>query len=503
MESISTALSVVLSLDYLLAVVSGSVVGLIFGAIPGLTFSMALALMLPVTFALEPASAIALLLGTYIGGMTGGSVSAILLGIPGTPSAAATVLDGHPMSKRGQASVALGGALFASVFGGLFSLAVMVLVAGAVASLAINFGPAEIFALVLFGLSTICGLAERSLVRGLIGGVLGIMLMVVGLDAIDAVPRLTFGSTQLLQGVNLVVAMIGLFAVPEVLNAFRRAPAATAGAASKVQATLPTLSQLKANLGLMCRCAGIGTGIGAIPGTGGPIAAFLAYDHARRFSKKRANFGKGEFAGVLAPETANNAVTGGTMIPLLTLGIPGDPATAVILGGFLIHGITPGPMLFRTDLAQVQTIYLGFALAYLVVLLVQLYGIRLFVRVLQIPPHYLAVGIMVMCAIGSYAIRNSIFDVYLMVAMGLLGYLLNRLRIPVAPVVLGLVLGEILEASYRQALILSAGDFTIFVSSVPAVLFLGLTVLVIGFEVASSLRHRRQAMPKSEITPME
>ncbi|MGH6902477.1 MAG: tripartite tricarboxylate transporter permease, partial [Geminicoccaceae bacterium] len=434
MESISTALSVVLSLDYILAVVSGSVVGLIFGAIPGLTFSMALALMLPVTFALEPANAIALLLGTYIGGMTGGSVSAILLGIPGTPSAAATVFDGHPMSKRGQASVALGGALLASVFGGLFSLAAMVLVAGPVASLAINFGPAEIFALVLFGLSTICGLAERSLVRGLIGGILGIMLMVVGLDAIDAVPRMTFGSTQLLQGVNLVVAMIGLFAVPEVLNAFQRPPARTTGGATKVQATLPTLAQLKANLGLMCRCAGIGTGIGAIPGTGGPIAAFLAYDHARRFSRNRANFGKGEFAGVLAPETANNAVTGGAMIPLLTLGIPGDPATAVILGGFLIHGITPGPMLFRTDLAQVHTIYLGFALAYLVVLVVQLYGIRLFVRVLQIPPHYLAVGIMVMCAIGSYAIRNSIFDVYLMVAMGLLGYLLNRLRIPVAPV---------------------------------------------------------------------
>ena len=503
MASIATALSVVLSLDYLLAIVIGSVVGLIFGSIPGLTFSMALALMLPVTFALEPSTAIALLLSTYIGGMTGGSVSAILLGIPGTPSAAATVLDGHPMSRRGQASVALGGAVIASVFGGLFSLMAMVLVAGPVASLAINFGPAEIFALVLFGLSTICGLAEQSLVRGLIGGVLGMMLMIVGLDAIDAVPRMTFGSTELLQGVNLVVAMIGLFAVPEVLNAFRRAPARAGGLAEKVQATLPTLSQLKANLGLMVRCAGIGTGIGAIPGAGGPIAAFLAYDHARRFSRNRDNFGKGELAGVIAPETANNAVTGGAMIPLLTLGIPGDPATAVLLGGFLIHGITPGPMLFRTDLAQVQTIYFGFILAYLVVLLVQLYGIRLFVRILQIPPHYLAVGIMVMCAIGSYAIRSSIFDVYLMVGMGLFGYVLNRLRIPVAPVVLGLVLGETLEASYRQALILSAGDFTIFVSSVPAVLFLGLTVLAIGLEAASSWRHRRQAIPKSKITPIE
>ena len=502
MASISTALSVVISFDYLLAIVIGSAVGLIFGSIPGLTFSMALALMLPVTFALEPSTGIALLLSTYIGGMTGGSVSAILLGIPGTPSAAATVLDGHPMSERGEASLALGAAVIASAFGGLFSLAVMMLVAAPVASLAIRFGPAEIFALVLFGLSTICGLAERSLVRGLIAGVLGMMFMIVGLDAIDAVPRMTFGSTELLQGVNLVVAMIGLFAVPEVLNAFLHRDRRTDGGAGKVRATLPTLGQLKANLGLMGRCAGIGTGIGAIPGAGGPIAAYLAYDHARRFSKNRANFGKGELAGVVAPETANNAVTGGAMIPLLTLGIPGDPATAVMLGGFLIHGITPGPMLFRTDLAQVQTIYFGFALAYVVVLLLQLYGIRLFVRVLQIPRHYLAIGIMVMCAIGSYALRNSMFDVYLMVGMGLFGYLLSRLRIPLAPVVLGLVLGETLEASYRQALILSAGDLTIFVSSVPAVLFLGLTVLAIGLEVASS-RRRRQTAPRSNTTPVE
>jgi putative tricarboxylic transport membrane protein len=329
-------------------------------------------------------------------------------------------------------------------------------------------------------------------VRGLVAGVLGMMFMIVGLDAIDAVPRLTFGSTELLQGVNLVVAMIGLFAVPEVLNAFLHRAARADGGASKVRATLPTIGQLKANFGLMGRCAGIGTGIGAIPGAGGPIAAFLAYDHARRFSKNRAKFGKGELAGVVAPETANNAVTGGAMIPLLTLGIPGDPATAVMLGGFLIHGITPGPMLFRTDLGQVQTIYFGFALAYLVVLLLQLYGIRLFVRVLEIPRHYLAIGIMVMCAIGSYALRSSMFDVYLMVGMGLLGYLLSRLRIPLAPVVLGLVLGETLEASYRQALILSAGDFTIFVSSVPAVLFLGLTALAIGLEVISSRRRQRR-----------
>ena len=486
------ALIAALQPEAIAATALGSVLGLFFGAIPGLTFSMALALMLPFTFGMPAVPAMALLLGIYVGGMTGGSVSAILLGIPGTPSAAATVLDGHPMARNGQAGVALGAAVIASAFGGLFSLAVMMMLLEQVSALAIRFGPAEIFALVLFGLSTICGLAERSMVRGLVAGVLGLMLMIVGLDELDGVARLTFGTVQLQQGVNLLVAMIGLFAVPHVIAMFldhgrgepRRVP-------HGVRARLPSLAQLRQRLWLMVRCAGIGTGIGAIPGTGGPIAAFLAYDHARRFSRRGERFGEGELSGVVAPETANNAVTGGAMIPLLSLGIPGDPATAVILGGLLIHGLQPGPMLFSTHIETIYALYMAIVLAYAVVLAVQLWGIRVFVRVLEVPPHLLAVCIVVLCVLGSYAIRNSTFDVYLMGVMGLLGYLLLRLRIPIAPVVLGLVLGETLERQYRTALILSEGDHRIFVDSGPALFFYALTALTVGLHLLS-VRHARR-----------
>ena len=494
MDALNQAFSLALSYNAILATLAGTVVGIIFGAIPGLTYSMALALMLPFTFGMEPAAAIALLLGVYIGGMTGGSVSAILIGIPGTPSAAATVFDGYPMALKGQASVALGAAVIASVFGGLVSLAIMVLLLEQVAAFAIKFGPVEIFALVLFGLSTICGLAERSMVRGVVAGLLGLMLMIIGLDEIDGVARLTFGTVALQQGVNLLVAMIGLFAVPQVMTTFiDHGHKEAAKVPGNVRATMPSLRQLKDRLWLSIRCAILGTGIGAIPGTGGPIAAFLSYDHARRFSKRPEDFGKGELSGVIAPETANNAVTGGAMIPLLSLGIPGDPATAVILGGMMIHGLQPGPMLFRTHLPAIYAIYISIFVAYLITLVVQIWGIRLFVRVLQVPSHLLAVCILVMCVLGSYAIRNSIFDVYTMAIMGLVGYVLLRLHIPVAPVVLGLVLGGTLETQFRTALILGEGSYQGFVDSKVALFFFALIALTLGMQWWNERRKQKVA----------
>lgn len=489
MDALSTGLQMALGWQALIAVAAGSVIGVIFGAIPGLTFSMALALLLPFTFGMEATPAIALLMGVYIGGMTGGSVSAILIGIPGTPSAAATVFDGHPMARKGEASVALGGAVIASVFGGVFSLVVMVLLLEQVAGFAIKFGPVEIFALVLFGLSTICGLGERSMVRGLVAGVLGLMLVIVGLDPIDGVARLTFGNVDLQQGVNLLVGMIGLFAVPQVIETFLEHGRVKAPRmATDVRASLPSWRQLKRRFGLMMRCSGIGTVIGAIPGTGGPIAAFLAYDHARRFDSKPESFGKGELSGVLAPESANNAVTGGTMIPLLSLGIPGDPATAVILGGMVLHGLAPGPQLFKTNLPAIYAIYIAIVISYIVTLVVQIWGIRWFVRVMSVPAHVMSLVIMVMCVLGSYAIRNSIFDVYLMAIMGLIGYVLKRLSIPVAPVVLGLVLGGTLENTYRTALILNEGSYQGFLDSTVALVFFALTLLMIGGQMWSSRR---------------
>ncbi|OFW00347.1 MAG: hypothetical protein A3I61_07090 [Acidobacteria bacterium RIFCSPLOWO2_02_FULL_68_18] len=487
MDMVLQAIVAAMQPAVLAATTAGALVGLVVSAIPGLTFSLALILVMPFTFAMDPIPAIAMLLGVYSGGMTGGAVSAVLIGIPGTPSAAATVFDGYAMARKGEASVALGAAVIASAFGGVFSLVVMMMLLEPIAALAIRFGPAEIFALVLFGLSTICGLAERSLVRGLIAGVLGLMIMTIGLDEIDGVGRLTFGTVQLQQGVHMLVAMIGLFAVPQVIGTFaghgRVKPEIVT---EDVRGLLPW-SRLHGYWGLMTRASVIGTVVGAVPGTGGPIASFLAYDHARRFSRNPDAYGTGEIGGVVAPEAANNAVMGGALIPMLSLGIPGDAATAIILGGLLIHGLQPGPLLFQSNLDVIYALYVTVIVSWFVILLVQVAGIRVFVKVLRVPAHLLAVCIMVLCAIGAYAARNSIFDVYAMAVFGLGGYLLQRARIPLAPVVLGLVLGPTLEQQYRTALILSEGSHRIFLESPVALVFFALTAAIIGWQIRSSL----------------
>lgn len=472
----------------------GTLIGLVFGSIPGLTFTVALALILPITFAMDAVPAIGMLLGTYIGGMTGGSVSAILLGIPGTPSAAATVLDGHPMTKAGNASIALGSAVVASAFGGIFSLIVMIISVDIVSKLAIGFGPAEIFALVFFGMATICGLCGDSLVKGLISGVIGLMIMTIGIDAIDGAQRMTFGSIQMLQGVNLLVAMIGLFAIPFVIEAFSdRLPLQQTeprgkGKVAQLRAEMPSLRLLWKNSWLMTRCSALGTGIGAIPGTGGAIAAFLAYDHAKRFSKAGTPFGKGNIQGVIAPEAANNAVTGGTLIPLLSLGIPGDPATAIVLAGLMIHGITPGPALFLQHSNEVYGMYFAVLAAYFWVLGLQFVGIRLFVHVLRIPREMLALIVLVMCSIGAYSIRNSVFDIYMMGAIGALAHTLIVFRIPLTPIILGMVLGPTLENEFRTAMALSDGDLSAFVASPISLVFYGLAALIIGLHFLSLMK---------------
>ena len=500
MDAFFNAFPLVFDPAVLGAVGLGTVLGLVFGAIPGLTYSMALSLVLPLTFGAASMPAIALLVGTYIGGMTGGSVSAILIGVPGTPSAAATALDGYPMRQAGKASLALGLAVISSTIGGLISLFIMVVSVNLIARLAIKFGPAEIFALVVFGMSTICGLAEKSLVRGLIAGVLGLMLMTVGLDEVTGDQRMTFGTVTFQQGVNLVVAMIGLFAVPHIIQTFAtfRAGAQKQADPQDARIELPSLALMRRSLGVILRSSAIGTVIGAIPGASGPIGAFIAYDNARRFSKDKSRFGKGAEEGVIAPETANNAVSGGTFIPLLSLGIPGDPATAIILSGLLIHGLFPGPMLFREHPSEIYGIYLAIILAYIVILVVQLFGIRLFVKILLVPPHLLSVAVMVMCVIGSYAIRNSAFDVYTLAACGLMGYLLLRARIPVTPVVLGLVLGPTLETQYRTAMIMSEGQFGIFYTSPTAILFFALALAVIVFQLWGNVRAKAEAVRAAE-----
>jgi putative tricarboxylic transport membrane protein len=494
MDAMISAFSIVATPDVLLTAFLGSLFGLAFGSIPGLTFTMALVLILPVTFALEPTNSIALLLGTYIGGASGGTVAAILIGVPGTPSSAATVTDGYRLTQAGRASITIATSVIVSTFGGIFSLFVMLFAVSLLAKAALAFGPAEIFALVVFGLSTICGLAERSLVRGLIGGVIGLMVMSIGQDPIDGVPRLTFGSVQLLQGVELLVAMIALFAIPQVVETLTeyRAGIKPKINAQNIRVELPSFGFLFGYRWNIIRSSILGTLVGAVPGAHGPIAAFLAYSQERRLAKNPEAWGKGEMGGVIAPETANNAVTGGAMIPLLALGIPGDAAMAILLGGFLIHGIQPGPLLIAEKPEIIYSIYLLFGLAYLMVLCVQLLGVRLFVQALKIPHQYLAVIIMVMCVTGAFAVRNSMFDVGAMIVIGFFGYVLKKCHIPLTPIVLALVLGPTMEREFRTAMIMSSDDLGILVQSIPSLIFLGLTLLVIGNQVVGMFRSRQK-----------
>jgi putative tricarboxylic transport membrane protein len=494
MDAVLLAFEHTLSWSALFAALTGSVVGLIFGAIPGMTYTMALAIVLPMTFGMGPIPAIAMLLSTFIGGATGGTVSAILIGVPGTPSAAATVADGFALGKQGKASLAIGTATIVSTIGGLISLGIMLISVEGLARVALAFGPAEITALVIFGLSTICGLSERSLLRGLIAGVLGLMIMCIGQDPIDGVHRFTFGSTYMLQGVELLVAMIGLFAIPQVIDMLMlwKKGLHIEIDGSSLKTELPTLRLLLDHRWNILRSTVIGTVVGAIPGTNGAIAAFLAYDQEKRFSKHPERLGKGDIGGVIAPETANNALTGGAMIPLLGLGIPADPAIAIILGGLMIQGIAPGPLLLSSQPEIVYSIYVLFGISYILVTVILLFGLRAFVRALLIPPQIMALCILVMCVVGSFAIRNTLFDVGAMMAVGLIGYVLMKVRIPVTPVILGLILGPILERESRTAMVMSEGDLSIFYTSVPSALFLCLAVVVIGLHAVSSWRGSRK-----------
>jgi putative tricarboxylic transport membrane protein len=499
-DNILIAFQQTFTLQVFFIIIIGSFIGIIFGVIPGLTYSMALSLMLPFTFGMGPINAITLLVSVFIGGASGGSISAILIGVPGTPSAAATVFDGYPMTKQGKAGLAMGITVLVSTIGGLLSLVAMILMTDFLAKFAIKFGPAEIFALVLFGFSTICGLADNALFRGLAAGIFGLMLMTVGIDDVEGVQRFTFGRIEMLQGINLLVAMIGLFAVPHVIEVFHSRMNNEDKKSfninvSKLKTNFPDLKFYKKYLGLILRCTGLGTIIGIIPGAGGTIAAFLGYTHAKNSEKdpiEKAKFGKGNIGGVVGPETANNAITGGAMIPLLALGIPGDPATAIMLGALLIHGIVPGPMLFVQNAPVVYSIYIVFFVAYVVVFFMQVQFIKQIVKCLAVKPHNMAIGITIMIVIGAYTVRNSFFDVYVMFIIGFLGYFLNRINVPLAPIVLGMVLGEVIESNYRTSMALSSGSFKIFASSPISLAFIFLIFLTIGLQIKKRSKDIKQ-----------
>ncbi len=476
-----------------LAIILGSLLGLTVGMLPGMTISAGIIIVLPLTFVLDPAISIALLLGMYSGGMMGGSFSAILLNIPGTPSASATALEGHPLARRGEAGRALGVAVVASFLGGLVSSLCLFFIAPYLADVALQFRAADLCSLVFFGLTVICSFAARSLVKGLLSGVIGLILVTVGQDPVMGTARFTLGQIDLLSGIHFLTALIGLFAIPQLLDNLLELVRGnrTTPAQSHFGRVWPQLSDLKAIRLPASIGAVVGTFIGILPGAGGPIAAFISYDYAQKVSQTPEVFGQGAVEGIAAPEAANNAVTGGALIPMMTLGIPGDPVTAILIGALLVHGLTPGPLLFIEQADFAYTIIFSFFLANCANLVLALAGLRLLVKVLAMPKTLLIPTIALLCVMGSYALRNAFFDIYIMIFFGLLGIAMRWLEMPVVPLLLALVLGRQLEEHLRVALTASKGDWSVFVTSPFSLFFLGLSLVSIGWPFISAWRQSR------------
>lgn len=465
----------------------GVMIGLTVGMIPGLTISTGIIVLLPATFALPPDISIALLLGLYVGGMTGGSFSAVLLNIPGTPSASATAIDGYPMAARGEAGRALGVAITASFVGGLFSFLCLYFIAPTLADVALLFRSQDMFALLFFGLAVICSFSSESLVKGLLSAAIGLAIVTIGLDPVMGTQRFTFGEANLLGGIHFLTALIGLFAVPQLIDNLS-GRAATGQTQTRLTSVLPRLADLKAIRLPVSIGSFIGAFLGILPGAGGPIAAFVSYDYARKTSNRAEAFGKGTPEGVAAPESANNAVTGGALIPMMTLGIPGDPVTAILIGALIIHGLAPGPLLFmeRGDFAYGAIFSFFFANVFNFI--IALAGLRLLVRALAMPRVLLMPTIAVLCVVGSYALRHNIFDVYVMLFFGVVGLAMRWLAMPVVPLLLGLVLGRQIEEQLRVSLTSSKGDIGIFFSTPISVTFLTLAVLSIVWSLYSARR---------------
>lgn len=489
MELFFEGLHIALTLQNFLFMLIGCVVGLIFSAIPGLTFNSAMVLCIPITFGLSPVAAISLMLGIFAGGMCGGAFPAILLGIPGAPSSAATVLDGHIMAEKGEAGRALGMAVFASVFGGLFSLIVLMLVAPQLAKVALKFGPHVIFSLVIFGFSTIIGLSGSGVIKGVLSGIFGLMLCTVGMDPVLGTPRFTFGNVSLLSGIDIMPVMIGLFALPEVVKTLiegKRAggkiPVRTIQHSVKVP--FPTWREIKRCFWVLMYSSGIGTILGAIPGTGGPVAAFIAYDQTKHFTKE---LGTGCLEGVAAPEAANNAVEGGNLIPLMTLGIPTSSSMAILMGAFLIHGLAPGPLLFQSEGGLVYAIFISLFIIYLMALVLQFWGIKAFVQILKLPRVSLMSIILTISVVGAFVTNLNFMSIIIMFCAGLLGYFMNRYGYSIVAVTLGVVLGGPIEANLRSAMNISQGDASVFVRDPLSLVFLVLAVIVLFFPVIKKL----------------
>ena len=458
-------------------ILAGVLIGIVMGSVPGMTATMTVAVLVSFTFGMEPAQGMMLLLGIYGGALYAGSIPAILIRTPGTPSAAATIFDGFPLAQQGKAGKALGVATVASFIGGAMSVVLITILAPQIAEIALRFRTPEFFALAFFGLTIIATVSGDSVVKGMITGLLGMLLATIGLDPMQGYPRFAFGRPELTAGVQFIAVMIGLFGLAEGLSRYARG-IETQDIKQEVGNVIPSLSEFKEFRNVSIGSGFAGTFIGAIPGAGGDIACFVTYNEAKRWVKDAIPpFGEGNVRGVASAESGNNASTGGALVPTLTLGIPGDAVTAILIGALMVHGIRPGPALFQDEPGLVYAIFIGFFLVYVTILFAGLLGAKLWVRLISFPQRYLWPSIFILCIVGSLALRGNVFDIWAMVLAGILGFLLRANGYPLAPMVLGMILGPIAESNFRRAMTISDGSLDIIYTSPIAMAILILSVL--------------------------
>ena len=485
---------------HLLILSVGTVFGLICGALPGISGTMAVVLLIPITYSLSPTAAFFLLISTYLSAVFSGSISAILFRIPGAPEAVATTLDGYPMNEKGEASKALGWAISASAMGGMFGTIILITLAPQMAKFALSFGSPEYFALALAGISVISVMNKGNELKGFICAGIGLFLATVGIDPMVGSNRFTFGSANLMGGVNFIPVVTGLFAVSEVLRKIQTHglvdPTKVARSKS-TGSTLPSIKEwfVKGRPSLFLRSSTMGTLIGILPGVGATTAAVMAYSEGMRWSKFPEKWGTGIPEGILAPESANNAAANGALVPLLALGIPGSATTAVMLGAFIIHGMKPGPMLFTENIGFVYAIFGGSFIANIMFMVYAVPFIRLYSHIIRVPYGMLAPIILLLCIVGCYSVRNNVMDVWVMLLSGLAGYILERYKFPIVSIILGLVLGSLAETEFRRALITSGGDFMTFlerpISLVLLLIAIGAFVLPFVVEVLRLVRAKK------------
>ena len=495
MADILTGFSSIMTPAILALMFVGVFMGIIVGAIPGLSVTMGVALFLPITFGMDPIAGLALLCALYIGGTSGGLISAILLKMPGTASSVATTFDGYPMAMKGEAGKALGVGIVASFFGGLISYIILMFLAPFIARFALKFGPYEYFSIAMFSMTMIVSLASGSMVKGILSGMIGFMLSFVGIAPITSFRRFTFGIQDLSAGFSILPMLIGFFAIADILESLENKNKHQDLTVQdfNIKGFGFTLNDVKGQGFNFIVSTLIGTGIGVLPGLGGSICNLIAYSVCRGHSKYPEKYGTGIVDGLIASESSNNACTGGAMVPLLTLGLPGDNTTALILAGFMIHGITPGPLLFRTQGPLVYGVFAALLVANVMMLVIEFVGIRVFIRILKIPKNLLLPIIAVFCVVGGYANNNRVFDVLVMMIFGILGWLMKKAGLPVAPTILAFILCPVVETNLRRGLMKSQGTFVPFLTSPISLVFLILAVVMLVWNIHKEIVNSRKA----------